>query len=98
MAGAARLGESGSGHGTYPARANIGASGDVIINGRGAIRQGDPWAVHCNTVKPYDCHSSTAGSGSGSVTINGKSAMRQGDPINCGGTIVGGSGDVSIGG
>lgn len=96
MPGAARLGDVCTGHGAWPPRPNVSASGDVIINGIGAHRQGDSWAVHCNPTP--SCHASVLAAGSGTVFINGRQAGRIGDPVACGSSVASGSGDVIIGG
>jgi len=42
-----RLGDIGSGHGChFPATPAIEASGDVFVNGLGAVRQGDGYGAH----------------------------------------------------
>ena len=46
MPGVAMLGDSCTGHGCYPSRANVQASPDVFCNGRAVHRQGDAWASH----------------------------------------------------
>lgn len=47
MPGATVLGDICSGHGSFPPRPVISASGNVIINGKGAVRIGD--AVDCGS-------------------------------------------------
>lgn len=80
--------------GTGPA---ITGSPDVFINGRPALREGDPGvhAICCGT------NTWTANAGSGSVNINGKKAHRKGDATkHCGGDgqLIEGSTDVLVGG
>jgi len=89
-----RLGDICTGHGCYPARANISASSDVFVNGLGAHRVGDSWAVHCCGTP---CHGSIQASGSGSVFVNGKAVARVGDSIACGSSNATGSSNVFIG-
>lgn len=84
-----------TGHGPFPPRKNTSSSGDVIINGKGALRQSDGFEPHC--VGP-SCHTGVVAAGSGTVFINGLAAARIGDPIDCGSFIAQGSGDVLIGG
>lgn len=84
-----------TGHGPFPPRKNITKSGDVIVNGKGALRQTDVFEPHC--VGP-SCHTGAVSGGSGSVNINGKPAARIGDAIDCGSFIAQGSGNVFIGG
>lgn len=96
MPAAARLGDSCTGHGSWPPRSNTSGSGDVFINNKPAHRQGDAWAVHCNDTPV--CHAGTLASGSGTVFINGKQAGRVGDPVDCGSAVASGSPNVFIGG
>lgn len=47
MPGAVRLGDMSTGHPhCYPATPAVGASSDVIVNGRGQNRVGDAWQTH----------------------------------------------------
>ena len=95
MAGVTRLGDACTGHGAFPPRPNVAASGDVIVNGIGAVRKGDAWDTHC---VPKSCHGGAAASGSGTVKVNGKDLVRIGDPIDCGSSVAAGSSDVIAGG
>ncbi len=99
MPAATRLGDTGSGHGCHfsPTPAT-GASGDVFINGIGAVRQGYAYAPHACGTCPAPPHGRALSGGSGTVFINGKPAGRVGDAIGCGGAAAAGSGDVFIGG
>lgn len=95
MGKAARNGDAGDGHGCFPPTTITGGSPDIIINGRPAARQGDPLAAHgCGDCSP---HGRVIAEGSSTVIFNGKPAARTGDAIDCGGVIIGGSGDVIIG-
>jgi uncharacterized Zn-binding protein involved in type VI secretion len=72
-------------------------SPDVKVNGKPALRVGDP-GVHS---KCCGANSWKAGKGSGTVFYNGIPAHRKGDmTIHCGGTgqLVEGSSDVIVGG
>ena len=96
MPAAARQGDSGVPH--CSAYTIATASGDVIINGRGAARVGDTSTSHkkpggrrCGT------HSAAISGGSGSVFINGRAAARVGDALTDCTNIASGSGDVIIG-
>jgi uncharacterized Zn-binding protein involved in type VI secretion len=91
---AARDGDMDTGHGPFNPRTNIAKSPNVFINGKGAIRKGDAFAIHC---VGSSCHGGAAKKGSGTVFINGQDAMRIGDPIDCGSFIAQGSGNVFIG-
>lgn len=96
MAAATRLGDSDTGHDACPPTALISASADVFINGRGAGRVSDSYALHGCDVHP--AHSGQIASGSGTVFIDGLAAGRVGDPVSCGGSVAEGSGNVFIGG
>lgn len=96
MPGATRLGDYNTGHGTFPPVPLITASGNVIINGKGAGRQGDGYPPHTDASPTTDTDS--IASGSSTVFINGRQAARIGDPIDNGGTVRDGSGNVNIGG
>lgn len=96
MPAATRLGDLNTGHDACAPVALATASGNVMINGRGAGRVGDTYAAHgCKT---HPTHTGSIASGSGTVTINGKPAARVGDSVSCGGTVAQGSGNVTIGG
>jgi uncharacterized Zn-binding protein involved in type VI secretion len=99
MPSAARLGDSCAGHGCFPATPIIAGSGDVIINGKPAAREGDAVLFHaCPCPKmPHGIHSRAISGGSSNVFINGKAAARVGDAIGCGGSVAAGSGNVIIG-
>lgn len=94
MPAAVRLNDICSGHASFPPRNNVAASTDVLINGMGAHRVGDGWAVHCD---PTSCHAGVEASGSGTVFVNGKPLARVGDQIDCGSTCATGSSNVFAG-
>jgi uncharacterized Zn-binding protein involved in type VI secretion len=102
MAAAHRLGDTGTGHGCWPSRANSQASLNVFIESkradRGWHRVGDSWESHCCTKKPYPCHASTMERGSTTVFVNKKPAARIGDDVACGSRAATGSGTVFAGG
>ena len=89
-----RLGDTCTGHGCYPPRANVSASSDVFVNGLGAHRVGDAWSIHCCGVL---CHGSSQASGSSTVFVNGKALARIGDSIACGSNNATGSDNVFAG-
>lgn len=92
---AARKGDMGSNHGAWHPSPIISGSSDVTINGIPAARKGDSLAPH---VKPKSSpHGRAIAGGSSTVLINGKPAARVGDAIDCGGKVIVGSGDVTIG-
>ena len=92
MPAAVRLGDTCTGHGDWPPRANVSASSDVFINGKGAHRVGDAWAVHCNSVPV--CHGGSQATGSSTVFVNGKPLARVGDSVSCGSANAAGSPNV----
>lgn len=96
MPAVTRLGDSCTGHGTWPPRPSTGGSGDVFVNGIPAHRQGDAWAVHCNDAPV--CHAGSLAAGSGTVFVNGKQLGRVGDSVSCGSAVAAGSGNVFAGG
>lgn len=96
MSAATRLGDMDTGHDSCPPTALVTASGNVIINGKGAGRVGDTYAPHGCVV--HSSHAGSIASGSATVFINGKAAARIGDPVSCGGSVRDGSSNVFIGG
>jgi uncharacterized Zn-binding protein involved in type VI secretion len=94
MPGVVRLGDTCTGHGCFPPRANDEASSDVFVNGIGAHRVGDHWVVHCCGPS---CHDSNMAQGSGTVFVNGKPLARIGDNVACGSAAAVGSGNVFAG-
>lgn len=95
MAAVTRLGDGCTGHGAFPPRTSTSASANVFVNGVGAHRQGDSWAVHCDSSP--SCHASELKSGSSTVFVNGKSLGRVGDPVACGSVVAAGSSNVFAG-
>lgn len=95
MAAVAKFGAICSGHQCWPPRNNTEASTDVLVNGLGVIRVGDPWNVH---ICDENVHAGAVAAGSGSVFVNGQPVARIGDAINCGSIIAEGSTDVFAGG
>jgi uncharacterized Zn-binding protein involved in type VI secretion len=92
MPGSVRLGDMCTGHGCYGQRPNISASGNVLINSRGAHRVGDAWQVHgCSVCSD---HAGSQASGSPTVFVNSKPLARIGDSISCGSSNSTGSGNV----
>jgi uncharacterized Zn-binding protein involved in type VI secretion len=92
MPSAVRLGDVCTGHGCYGGRANASASGNVMINSRGAHRVGDAWGEHGCAVCPD--HGSSQASGSPTVFVNSRPLARVGDSVACGSANSTGSGNV----
>ena len=86
----ARFGDKCTGHGCFPSRPNIEASGNVFVNGLGVQRIGDAYAAHCCV----SCHDGVASSGSGHVFVNGRALVRISDSVSCGSAVAEGSGNV----
>jgi len=91
-----RKGDTGSGHGAFPSRANNQGSPNVYVNGIAVHRKGDSWLQHCSPV--MSCHTSVLSSGSTTVFVNGLDIARIGDPVACGSTCATGSSNVFAGG
>lgn len=94
MPAVVRLGDICTGHGCFPPRPNVQASGDVFVNGIGAHRRGDAWGVHCCGI----CHGSVLAVGSSTVFVNGQQLARIGDAVACGSAAAQGSPTVFAGG
>ena len=92
---AGRIGDYSSGHGPFVPQPSSSGSANVKINGIGAMNIDSAFPIHC--VGPV-CHPSKMAAGSATVMINGKPASRIGDSIDCGETLIMGSGNVLIGG
>lgn len=96
MPAVTRKGDLCTGHGDFSARASIGGSGNVFVEGAAAHRQGDGWASHCNS-KPV-CHGGSLATGSGAVFVNGQPLGRVGDAVDCGSAVASGAATVFAGG
>lgn len=94
MPAAHRKGDTCTGHGCFPPRANVQGSPDVFVNNIPQHRQTDGWASHCCG---DPCHSSQMARGSPTVFANNLEAARIGDPVACGSAAAVGSPDVFIG-
>lgn len=92
---AIRLGmDKTTGHSGYPPVVAVQASSNVMVNGKGAVRNGDAYKPHKKKKKPS--HIGYAVSSS-SVRINGKSAQRAGDSNTCKDFASNGSSNVRFG-
>mgnify|MGYP000716190123 CR=1 FL=1 len=85
-----------SGHGVFPPRPTTSGSGNVLINGKPCLRDGDSAAPHCSP-KP-ECHAGSVASSRAKVLVNGKPVACIGDDIDCGSAVAEGSGNVFAGG
>ena len=95
MPAAARRGDAGVPHCSGYTIAS--GSADVLINGRGAARQGDVSTPHLRPAKKCPRHVAPISGGSSSVFINGRPAARVGDGLAGCTRVATGSGDVIIG-
>lgn len=95
MPTAVRLGDICTGHFRAGPRPCISASSDTFINGRGATRVGDTWALH-GFGKGVTPHFGTQVTGSPNVYVNGAQLARVGDTINCGSRNAKGSNNVIV--
>ena len=75
------LGHLSAGHG-WPPTPSIEASTKTLVEGRGVVRQGDAYQIHCNP--DGDCHQPFAQSGSSKTLTDGRQTMRVNDPLTCG--------------
>lgn len=92
-----RIGDSCTGHGSYPPRPSTSGSSNVFVNNIGAHRQGDSYAPHSSR-SPSPPHGSSLAAGSGTVYCNAVQLGRIGDPVACGSAAAAGSGNVFAGG
>lgn len=92
----ARLGDYSSGHDKCAGVPIVGkCSSDVTINGKPVALDGSVFAEHgCIAHLP---HSGVVKAQDRGVKINGRNVACVGDAESCGGTIVTGSDDVSVG-
>ena len=92
----ARKGDKSSGHDLCPGVPIVdNVSSDVLINGKPCATDGSVFASHGCLVHP--AHSGVVVAPDRKVLVNGKNIACVGDAESCGGTIVTGSPDVSIG-
>ena len=92
----ARKGDMSSGHDACPGVPIVGnVSSDVMINGKPVALDGSVFAAHgCIVHLP---HSGVVKAADRGVKVNGRNIACIGDAESCGGTIVTGSSDVSVG-
>lgn len=80
------LGDSCTGHGAFPPRANAGSDPYLTVNGRTVHCVGHAWTSHCNDVPV--CHGGSLAAGSAYYTVNGAPVGRVGDPVDCGSAVA----------
>ena len=97
MPPATRLGDIGTGHGSFIPSPCSGGSPNVITGSSPQARKGDPLVPHPSP-SPSPPHPRSYSAGSSTVNVNSKPAVRIGDSINCGGMSVQGFATVIIGG
>lgn len=83
-----------TGHDGYFPVVATGASGNVFVNGKGVVRDGDPYQPHWKKKKPPHIGHAIGGA---TVFVNGKPAQRAGDGNDCGDTASNGSQNVGFG-
>lgn len=93
MPAAVNDGKLCTGHGCWPPRQNATCSEKFFIQGKGVVRVGDMWKVHCCT----SCHVGSQATGSSKFFVQGKAAARIGDSISCGSKNMTGSSKFFIG-
>lgn len=76
-----RKGDTCTGHGCFPSRANVEGSDFVTIEDIPVHCVGHAWATHC--CGPA-CHDSVQGSGADYISIEGSPVARVGDDVACG--------------
>lgn len=96
MPAATRKDDCCTGHDACAPMPLVEYSPDVFINGLGAGRVGDKYAVHGCLAHPS--HQDNISAGSSTVFINGIPAGRKGDAVSIGGSVKDGSENVFIGG
>jgi len=90
-----RLGDTGSGHGSFPPTNVCNNSDDSNANSLGICRQGDCLGSH-GSPSPSPPHSRAACGGSSDTFVNSRPVIRIGDPVCCGGMLVTGSPDIIV--
>lgn len=88
-----RLGDTGSGHGSFPPTNVITCSINTFVNNKGVGRKGDQLQPH-GSPSPSPVHSRSLCGCSSKTIVNNKGVVRIGDAICCGGLMVQGSPNV----
>ena len=97
MPPASRIGDTASGHESFPSTLASQGSPDVFTCGPPQHRLGDAIISH-GSPSPSPPHARAAGCGSGTVFTNSRPTVRIGDCVDCGGMLVTGCGTVLVGG
>lgn len=77
--GIVRRGDFTRGHLGFPPTPAITASSNTFVNGRGVVRRGDRFLIHCKR----GCHIPIAIIGSRVSFVNGRAVIRKGDRLSC---------------
>lgn len=93
MPGVSRVGDTATGHASFPPTVLIEGSDNTFVNGIPASRVGDALNPH-GSPSPSPPHSRAVSQGASSVLINNKPAAYIGSSVNCGGMLVVGSGNT----
>ena len=88
-----RLGDIGSGHGSFPPTTVTSASNNTYANSIQIARQTDSLAPH-GSPSPSPVHSRSICGGSETIYVNSLPVARLGDAICCGGLLVQGSSNI----
>jgi len=90
-----RVGDTASGHGSFPPTTAQVGSGDTYVNSIPVHRVGDAIVSH-GSPSPSPPHGRAAAAGSGNTFVNGSAVVRLGDAVSCGGVLVAGSPDTFV--
>ena len=93
MPAALRLSDQSTGHDGWPPTPAVTSSGNVFINGLGAVRISDQYQPHTHL---NHTHTPIQSKGSPNVFINGLAAARIGDELSCGDMSAQGSSNVFV--
>lgn len=84
MKGITLLGMVCSGHDGFPPRPSVSAEGQLRVQGRAVVMNGDRYDIHCNNV----CHDGVGIATTTQLRANGRNMLLTGDPISCGSTVA----------
>lgn len=91
---ASRIGDFCTGHTGFSPCPALQGSKDVMLEGRGALRVGDMFSVHCT---PDECHSGRLARGSANVKVNGLPLGHIASPLDCGAMVLTGCSTIFAG-